>query len=456
MINFIVSLMSNHAQKRPVIVGAVIILAFSSIALADDYYITDLGTLGGNWSRASRLNELGQVVGISIDQTSMQHAFFWDGFLLHDLGIPDEYLVSGAMAVNDWGQIAGYANNDYQGQDAYIWQDDNWISLELEIMQYNSMATDINNLGHLVGYSFIQGQNGRSFTWFWKDSSTTTLGDLGGTKSYASAMNSSEQIVGWSQIANPEEFTRHAFLWEGGVISDLGVLPGETSSMAADINDSSRICGESSHKEGYLTVSYPCLWDDDEITDLGLLSGYSRGSATAINNKGKIVGWLSISLSGSADLAFIYEDGVMTDLNTLLPEGSGWDLKTASDINNNGHITGSGIAPNGETHAFLMTLVQTGIDEQQAALPDDYILISNYPNPFNDRTVISYMLIEDADVTLEIYDLLGRKVETLVAEYQTAGDYQVVWDAFDKSTGVYFYKMRTDKNIDTGMMTLLK
>ena len=71
----------------------------------------------------------------------------------------------------------------------------------------------------------------------------------------------------------------------------------------------------------------------------------------AINDSGHIVG-----SSGSGwDIPFVWKDGVMTDLNTLIDPASGWTLKNATGINNNGWIIGNGIAPGGYEHAFLLT-----------------------------------------------------------------------------------------------------
>ncbi len=460
MVHSIVTLISNKCIAVLYLLTISLIFAGCSDIFADDYLITDLGTLGGNWSRASRLNALGEVVGVSINQESMQRGFYWDSFELHDLGVPDGYIVSGAIGINDLSQIAGYANTNYQSQDAFVWEEGNWIDISPEVYPHDGMATDINNSFQVVGYSFILGQNSRFEAWFWKDSLSTNLGSLGGNKTYASAINMLEQVVGWSQTEDTAQFIRHAFIWEDDMISDLGVLAGETSSVAYDINDNQQVCGESSHKQDvspYLNVSRPCMWQEDEIIDLGLLPGYSGGSATAINNQGQIVGWLSINLSGSPEIAFIYDDGVMYDLNLLIPENSGWVLQTATDINDFGQITGNGIAPNGETHAYLLESQQVGMTENgEAVIPTDYKLISNYPNPFNAGTVISYKLTDPSRVTIIVYDILGREIQTLVSGYHEAGQHQVSWRADGISSGVYFYRMIPGSNSQTGMMTLLK
>ena len=98
------------------------------------------------------------------------------------------------------------------------------------------------------------------------------------------------------------------------------------------------------------------------------------------------------------------------------------------------------------------TDVAEGIDE----IPYAYALFSNYPNPFNAATTIKYNLPNSADVTIEIYDILGRRVKTLVQGEQQAGYHQVTWNAPDKSSGIYFYQIQAGDFIETKRMLLLK
>ncbi len=100
---------------------------------------------------------------------------------------------------------------------------------------------------------------------------------------------------------------------------------------------------------------------------------------------------------------------------------------------------------------------QTGAEEvNSAVLPHQLQLLQNYPNPFNSSTTIEYALPQDAEVTIEIYDILGRRVETLVQEEQQAGYHQVVWDASDHSSGLYFYRIQAGEYAETRKMVLLK
>ncbi len=81
----------------------------------------------------------------------------------------------------------------------------------------------------------------------------------------------------------------------------------------------------------------------------------------------------------------------------------------------------------------------------------------NYPNPFNNGTIISYSLVEPAFVKLILYDELGRKVQTLISEYQNADTYQVPLSAKNLSSGIYFYQLSADNKFsETKKMILIK
>lgn len=92
----------------------------------------------------------------------------------------------------------------------------------------------------------------------------------------------------------------------------------------------------------------------------------------------------------------------------------------------------------------------------EATLPTQYSLSRNYPNPFNATTVINYQSPVDAYVKLEIYNLSGQKVATLVDERQGAGYKSVSWDASSVSSGLYFYRLSAGDYTETRRMMLVK
>ncbi|NOX88610.1 MAG: T9SS type A sorting domain-containing protein [Calditrichaeota bacterium] len=104
------------------------------------------------------------------------------------------------------------------------------------------------------------------------------------------------------------------------------------------------------------------------------------------------------------------------------------------------------------------------VDDPSQQLPviaTDYRLSNNYPNPFNPTTVIEYTVPKAGKVNIAVYDVLGRKVRTLVNQNLMPGTYNVVWDGTDDAgervtTGVYFYQMHTQNAVITKKMTFIK
>ncbi len=88
--------------------------------------------------------------------------------------------------------------------------------------------------------------------------------------------------------------------------------------------------------------------------------------------------------------------------------------------------------------------------------PSDYILNQNYPNPFNPSTIISFTLPERETVTLDVYNLLGQKVVSIINKVMDAGKYDVKFNADNLSAGIYFYSLKTNNFVSTKKMMLLK
>ncbi len=100
--------------------------------------------------------------------------------------------------------------------------------------------------------------------------------------------------------------------------------------------------------------------------------------------------------------------------------------------------------------------VATGIEETGEGIPTKYELSQNYPNPFNPTTVINFSIPESGEVTLKIYDMLGREVATLVNESKQAGSYRVTFDASKLSSGVYMYTLKSGNFVASKKMMLMK
>nr|MBN2278701.1 T9SS type A sorting domain-containing protein [candidate division Zixibacteria bacterium] len=100
-------------------------------------------------------------------------------------------------------------------------------------------------------------------------------------------------------------------------------------------------------------------------------------------------------------------------------------------------------------------------DDSGGLLPATFNISQNYPNPFNPQTNIEYSLPTRSQVNIDIYNILGQKVRTLVDKSQPAGEYRIIWDSNDDSgikvsTGIYFYRFQAGEYVETKKMLLIK
>jgi len=120
------------------------------------------------------------------------------------------------------------------------------------------------------------------------------------------------------------------------------------------------------------------------------------------------------------------------------------------DMTYAGEIIRSGLA-------LLLTMDSKVVNSVERLLePNTWALEQNYPNPFNPSTVISYQLPMTTNVSLKIYDLLGKEIATLVNEKQSAGWKEVEWNAHNISSGIYFYKLQAGNFVETKKMMVIK
>ncbi len=127
------------------------------------------------------------------------------------------------------------------------------------------------------------------------------------------------------------------------------------------------------------------------------------------------------------------------------------------------NITATARDADGNTSEFSSPFIITDVKEEKIKLPTEYTLYQNYPNPFNPATTIKYSIpfvktlhTTSQHVQLKIYDILGKEVATLVNKKQTAGNYEITFDASRLTSGIYYYKIIAGEFNQVRKMILLK
>jgi hypothetical protein len=174
-----------------------------------------------------------------------------------------------------------------------------------------------------------------------------------------------------------------------------------------------------------------------------------------------VVGSYSSSLFPSAEILireisptpqYLFLNGITHQVNAAMPIVI-TAFTNIVDLNNDGNDEILSISSN-TLHIYNLEWA-TAIAEK-TILPNEYLAVSNYPNPFNGQTIIKYNLPKQSDIALEIYDILGRRVEAMEIPNQSAGLGQITWDASWEPSGVYFYRLQVGSEQKTGRMVLLK
>lgn len=157
-----------------------------------------------------------------------------------------------------------------------------------------------------------------------------------------------------------------------------------------------------------------------------------------------MTGYLNADSYADLVTAYDYSDGDTTRLHV-------W-LSTGSTLNYQG---GGGWW---QSFGYPLPKYDSAVADELATgtVPISFSISQNYPNPFNAATVIGYNLAEPGEVTVEVFNILGQKIETLISEYQEAGSHQVTWSPRHCSSGIYFYRIQTPSATEAKKMVLVK
>lgn len=304
-----------------------LLIISTRIKAQETYSITDLGTLN-----PTGINDSGQVSGYQIIGVNVV-AVRWEKGIFTNFPNPDGTTI--ATGINNLGVMSGDYSSP-EGTRAVIFRND---SMHILPSPGRSRATGINDFGYVVGQvKFCDTCDNAAI---WKGGDPIDLGSFSRYGSNATDINNSSLVVGYGEA--PPTFNEHAFKTTNGPLIDLGTLGGNTAEANA-INQLGHIVGSSRDASGN---DHAVIWKP------GIFSLQNPGSFGAeaydINDFDIVVG------ESSGGRAFVWNDGVMKDLNTLCDTSGGWVIQNAIAINNLGQIVGTG-SLNGQQRGFLLTL----------------------------------------------------------------------------------------------------
>jgi probable HAF family extracellular repeat protein len=384
-----------------------LVLACLSNAVAQrSYKITDLGVNKNtdNFNMVMGLNNLGWaenmdgVLTLPVTSTSASILSGRAVINIHgrniDLGtLGGDNSWTNYGGINDRGEAVGMAETsvpDPNGEDMcafgtkktcrpFLWRDGHIMALPT-LGGNNGQAAAINNRGQIVGISETtvpdsgcppSKQPGTTILpVMWEKGEVRALPTLPGEPDgFVQGLNDQGQAVGSTgTCTSAPSFAIHAVLWENDHASQLADL-GHTGSDAYAINDHGQAVGYVSTTDGSTIVA--SLWENGArgaVTNLGILPGDGAAFATGINNQGQVVG--STFNSQGWSRGFIWQDNVMTDLNSLIHKDSNLYIVAASNINELGQISGMATVLSGpdanKIHAILLTPSNEEIGESVA------------------------------------------------------------------------------------------
>lgn len=311
------------------------LLALTQVSVAGSRYtVTEVPGFSIWGSGLADLNLYGAAVAGSGQPNGIGTVgFTWSCGQSRPLPVPAGYRYCHGRAINAAGQVGGDASLTTDDHHPFRWSQEEVLFLGLIGTGRVAISTGINAAGHVVGISETDDSLFPLTRAFLYDGVLHDLGTLTNTGEEASSaadINDTGVIVGASNRIEGSLRSVRAVRWVNGEIEDLGFLAGDTGASARAINNAGQIAGftaRSRFPEAYDRVAV--LWDGDTIIQIGPLvpddpqTHYRFASeATDVNIWGQVVGGGATGYQSGT--SFIWENGVLEDLQTLIPADSGW------------------------------------------------------------------------------------------------------------------------------------
>jgi probable HAF family extracellular repeat protein len=287
------------------------------------------------------INDLGHICGYNFDCNNFNEAFFWSpetGRIT--LNLPPGTIISRALDLNDT-LVVGALDISNDGFAGLAFLHDGLKATILGTLPAGnySAALSINTSGEIVG------KWGNNLTgdpavagFIWQDGIMKNIELPMGPNGQASSVNDRGQVTGWMGLGF--HIDSHAFIWDNGNVTDLGVIPGGFTAQGMAINNLGDVAvrGRMFNDQNEVIVR-SFLWREGQWIDLGVLPGFEETLALDLNDAGQVIGRCDM-LDSNASRPFLWQNGTMWDLNELwtsddddlLAIGLPWGMNTSGQI----------------------------------------------------------------------------------------------------------------------------
>jgi probable HAF family extracellular repeat protein len=344
--------------KKGCLKGLFCLLICAVPCVAQQYTVTDLGTLAGDGvSKGYALNNAGSAAGVSETPTAAIATLFHGGKATSISTLGGS--VSVANAINATGQIAGWNSFNSSASfdpQAFLYSNGNMTNINSpSLFPSGTEAYGINNSDEVVGTGYLTDSNFHAF--LYSAGKMTDLGPPGAYQASAVAINNPGQIIGGYYLSSG---VAGEFLFTNGKMTTLPAPAGASAVSAFAINDNGEIAGAIFFTSG--APSHAAKFLNGVWTDLGAISGAATSRAAAINLSGQIVGTAIFPQTQyhppkpGKHVPFLSTASGLVNLNTLIPTGTGFVLTDAIAINDSGQILCDATnAAGASAHAVLLS-----------------------------------------------------------------------------------------------------
>ncbi len=331
------------------------------------YNISFIAPAGSHEVRPYALNDAGYIAGVAFTGAISQGFTWVNGVftLIPTLG----GTIGEARGIDNAGNAAAWSNTSTGDVHALIYTFAGTLTDVSAAIAPYSLTLGMNDSGRLIGTGLQPGNPDSAWIYDSVTGQTTWIPNMGGDFGWPNSINGSGAITGYQRTSNGSTALFAAFLYEGGVLTDIGGFGG--SSFGSQINNAGGIAGFSETSVGGPRNAFYRAPGSTTLVNLHPASGWLETLATDSSPDGRVISGIGFRLDGTRR-AIAWFDGVLVDLNTLLPPGSDLEFRSAGMVNDRGQIAGYAVRG---SDGSIITLLLTPVPEPSTFLLSATILL---------------------------------------------------------------------------------